>query len=209
MIWIISIFIFLSASSYLIAYHLRNSFWVYTFKPGTILLMILMVSFGTEELTHESTWIIIGLIFSLSGDIFLMIPKNKFLEGLVSFLIAHLCYIIAFTQGLTNLSFEWNVGIPFFAVGILYYAYLLKSLKQEKNIVLQVGVFVYIVVICFMGVYSFSTGSQLAIIGSIIFLLSDAILALNKFAKPFQTAQYYVMITYYAAQYLISLSVLA
>ena len=38
-----------------------------------------------------------GLLFSLVGDVSLMLPNERFIQGLVSFLVAHLCYIVAFT----------------------------------------------------------------------------------------------------------------
>ncbi len=171
-----------------------------------MVLIILLASTGLTEPSFYIIWVMIGLLFSVCGDIFLMLPSDKFLQGLTSFLIAHICYIIAFTNGLQDSAIDWQVIVPLGLFGIFYYSFLYPSLKKEANLLLQIGVMMYIAIICFMFTQSYSTGSQWAIIGSFSFLVSDAILAYDRFHKRFQTAHYYVMITYYAAQYLIALS---
>lgn len=207
-IYLLSAIIFISGVSYLLAITFKSPFWRYCLKPGTMLFIILLASMGLKEPNLYVISIIVGLLFSVCGDIFLMLPSNKFLHGLASFLIAHICYIIAFTNGLENFTFQWNIMLPIFLFGIFYYRFLYPSLKETGSLPLQMGVMMYIAVICFMFTQSYSTGSQLAIIGSFSFLISDAILAYNQFYKPFQTAHHYVMITYYLAQYLIALSLL-
>ncbi|NIM96588.1 MAG: hypothetical protein GTO24_00470, partial [candidate division Zixibacteria bacterium] len=74
---------------------------VYLFKPLTMVLILLIavVAGGTTAFWAYKLAIITGLICSLLGDVFLMLPVNRFLAGLVSFLIAHLFYISAFTSG--------------------------------------------------------------------------------------------------------------
>ncbi|PAQ13162.1 lysoplasmalogenase [Bacillaceae bacterium SAOS 7] len=208
MIYWLSPIIFISGAAYLFAVKAESSFWKYVLKPGTMVFIILLASTGLKEPTFYIIWIIIGLLFSVGGDIFLMLPSNKFLQGLTSFLIAHICYIVAFTNGLSHFTIDWRTIVPLGLFGIFYYSFLYPSLKKEGNLLLQIGVMMYIAVICFMFTQSYSTGSQWAIIGSLSFLISDAILAYDQFHKRFRTAHYYVMITYYLAQYLIALSVI-
>ncbi|MGM7636670.1 lysoplasmalogenase [Bacillus sp. Hm123] len=208
MIYWLSAIIFISGIAYLFAVKAESSFWKYVLKPGTMVFIILLTSTGLEEPTFYIIWIIIGLLFSVGGDIFLMLPSNKFLQGLTSFLIAHICYIVAFTNGLSHFTIDWRIIVPLGLFGVFYYSFLYPSLKKEGNLLLPIGVMMYIAVICFMFTQSYSTGSQWAIIGSLSFLISDAILAYDQFHKRFRTAHYYVMITYYLAQYLIALSVI-
>src|SRR5215203_1018502 len=75
-----------------------NIHWiVYIFKPlTTVLILVLALSAITETKRYKIA-IVAGLICSLAGDVFLMLPGDQFLPGLVSFLLAHVCYLIAFT----------------------------------------------------------------------------------------------------------------
>ena len=68
----------------------------YFAKPGVILILIawLFINGGYQG---PAKFFMIGLFFSLAVDIFLMLPDEKFIAGLVSFLIAHLAYIRGFT----------------------------------------------------------------------------------------------------------------
>ena len=71
---------------------------LYLFKPLTMLLIIALFSTKTAlTLNTYSSLLLIGLLCSLAGDIFLMLPKDRFLPGLISFFLAHLAYIAAFT----------------------------------------------------------------------------------------------------------------
>ncbi|MCD6285147.1 MAG: hypothetical protein J7M39_04450, partial [Anaerolineae bacterium] len=46
---------------------------------------------------HLALWFVVALVFSLAGDIFLMLPDEKwFVPGLLAFLVGHLCYIVGF-----------------------------------------------------------------------------------------------------------------
>ena len=67
----------------------------YVAKPATLLALLAYAAFG-----HASPWLVAALVFSLLGDIFLMLPADLFLAGLAAFLIAHLAYIGAFAGAL-------------------------------------------------------------------------------------------------------------
>src|SRR5690606_41962032 len=72
---------------------------VYLFKPLTTVLILLLALLASPPVTPAYQWLIVlGLLFSLAGDVFLMLPRDRFVAGLVSFLIAHLFYIAAFAQ---------------------------------------------------------------------------------------------------------------
>ena len=42
------------------------------------------------------TWFVIAVLLSLAGDVFLMLPSDRFVAGLASFLLAHVAYIAGF-----------------------------------------------------------------------------------------------------------------
>ena len=72
----------------------------YISKPLTMLLIIAL-AFGYQSYDHDGShaWILLGLCLSLAGDVLLMLPSDRFMQGLAAFLVAHLCYIVGFAQG--------------------------------------------------------------------------------------------------------------
>ncbi|HXE50660.1 MAG TPA: lysoplasmalogenase family protein, partial [Ramlibacter sp.] len=146
-----------------------------------------------------------GLACSLVGDCFLMFP-GFFIPGLVSFLIAHLFYIALFRQ-----SVPWFPSRPAllvtFGVGAAMYAFLFDGL----NPVLRIAVAAYVVVIALMAAQAIGRATVLrdksavaVAVGAGFFMLSDSLLATNKFAFALPMAQFWVLATYYVAQILIT-----
>ena len=184
----------------------------YVFKPLTVICMIVYLAIETLTSININTnyafAILLGLIFSLAGDCFLMLRPQKFIAGLVSFLIAHIVYCAAFynlIDGALNLTALWIMLIP--ALG--YYGFLYNGLNK-----LKIPVAIYVSAILSMTYLSFnvyqqqdSTIALLGFIGALFFMLSDSLLALNKFKRPFKLAQPSILSTYYLAQWLIVKSV--
>lgn len=181
---------------------------VYLFKPLTVLLIIL-IALQQKNPTSQSYRIIIvaGLVFSLAGDIFLMLPRDRFIQGLFSFLLAHLCYIAAFiTEG--NRAVSTLILLPFLAFGALMLHALWPHLGK-----LRAPVVVYMLVILLMGWQAASRflvtnqeGSLMAFMGALLFIASDSLLAVNRFKTGFRSAQALTLSTYFLAQWLIALS---
>lgn len=182
---------------------------IYSAKPATTSLILVIALTAAQPVSaFYQSMIVVGLLFSLAGDIFLMLPRDRFVAGLVSFLIAHLCYIGAFASVLTWPFLSWR-GLPIvvFAVGI--YTLLAPNLNK-----LRLPVLVYMAAISLMAwlaitlfVQREETWTLWAAIGAVLFVISDSVLALNRFRKPFWSAQLIVLGAYYAAQWLIALSV--
>lgn len=186
----------------------HNRQQVYIFKPLTTLLIIGIALLGVGETTAVyKTLILIGLLFCLGGDIFLMLPAKYFIVGLVSFLIGHLFYIAAFV-GDAGFQFSWWIA-PLLIFGGLIYSVLHPHLGS-----MRVPVITYIVVILLMAWQALgrwsqvpTSGALLAAIGAISFVISDSALALDRFRRPFPTARLLVLTTYWLAQWLIALSI--
>ncbi|KAJ1931113.1 hypothetical protein GGF37_007501 [Kickxella alabastrina] len=143
-----------------------------------------------------------GLLFSTLGDIFLMLPLDQtFIPGLVSFLIAHILYIQAFGKPRRVI---WWMAAPYalFAAVMLG---LLSSGVGKEGWVVQVGVVVYVGVICFMAFCALMTGRIILVVGTVLFCVSDSVLAWNKFLQVYAWGEFVVMLTYYAAQLCIAL----
>lgn len=179
------------------------------FKPLAMALAIALVVLrarGQGGLRRFDALLVAGLAFSLAGDVLLMLPGH-FIAGLVAFLLAHLCYIVLFRQGVGWLPRPWALAATL-GVGAALYAVLFGGLGP----VLRPAVAAYVVVIGFMAAQAIGRAAALkdkaslaVAIGSVCFMLSDSLLALNRFHQPLPMAQAWVLSTYYAAQALIAL----
>lgn len=197
--------ILVSAITYLYALKSKNQTLIYILKPGTMLIIILFALTSTPS--AYAWWIIIGLLFSLLGDIFLMIPKDRFLQGLASFLAAHVCYVIAFLQIKLQKELSGFVTVSLVAIALIYFIRLVKGKRFTGGFPLIFAVFIYILLITSMVWVSILTENLFIILAAFLFYFSDATLAWDRFIKPLKYRHYLVMSTYFLAQYLFSLSI--
>lgn len=200
--------IFVCALLHLYGAYKEQKWLFYIFKPVTTLAIAALCWQLSPELNDYVWLILLGLLLSTLGDIFLMQPKDRFIPGLLSFLVAHVAYIIAFSMQL-ELTYTWALITPLFIIAILYLTMLWSSLAEMK-----VPVLVYMSIIVVMAWISGeryfsldSTASLYAFIGAIVFLFSDATLAFDRFKKQFHSAYGVIIVSYYLAQYFIALSV--
>ncbi|RHX89446.1 lysoplasmalogenase [Leptospira stimsonii] len=179
-------------------------------KLGTkivpILILIFFSLFEGNWKDRSGKYIFIGLIFSLFGDTFLALPGNYFVFGLGSFLVAQVLYSIGFSVG--NPVHIVRL-IPYLIFGILFYTWILPGM----NGALYVPVAVYVSAICVMGWRASSRECPKpeywkSFFGSLIFIGSDSLIAMGKFLSlPIPWIGVWIMLTYYAAQFLIYESV--
>jgi uncharacterized membrane protein YhhN len=194
--------------------HLRAEYrgprWqVYVFKPlTTSLLVLLALVQPTLQEPRYQVAVAVGLLCSLLGDVLLMLPRDHFALGLVSFLLAHVAYLVAFTAG-APLGAAPALLLPLLAAALP----LLRLLWPDLG-TLRLPVLLYAATILLMVWQAWgrrwvlpSQSATLAAVGAAFFMVSDSLLALNRFRRPLPNAQALIMITYVAAQALISLSV--
>ncbi|NLG49000.1 MAG: lysoplasmalogenase [Chloroflexi bacterium] len=180
----------------------------YVAKPlTTILILLLAVTRDGAGDPFYQAAIVVGLGFSLAGDVFLMLPGDRFVPGLASFLLAHLAYIVAFTSGGMGLSLVSLA--PFLPLMAVMYGVLAPHLGEMK-----VPVLLYEVVIIAMAWRAWArwaqtddTAALLGAIGAVLFVASDAALAVNRFVGRFKAVHALVLGTYFCAQWLIALSI--
>lgn len=142
-------------------------------------------------------WLLItGLIFCMLGDYLL----QWFVIGLSAFLIGHLFYISSFVHRFTFTRPRFLTMIIFLVYGGLMGFKLTEALQRNGETALIIPVIFYIIVIITMSWTAIMTGNTLAIVGSILFLISDSILAWNKFVADIDYSSVLIMSTYYAAQ---------
>jgi uncharacterized membrane protein YhhN len=184
---------------------------VYVAKPlATLAILALAALAAPQAEPGVARWILIGLAFSLAGDVLLMLPSDRFTAGLASFLLAHLFYIAAFTQQAGFQLAPWALLPLLVAVGLVY-----RRLSPGLGS-LRLPVIVYMAVIVGMAWQALArcavvpgTGPLLAAAGALLFATSDAALALARFQGPFRGSQAVVYASYFAAQWLIAVSLYA
>lgn len=210
LIVVLSILALISGSLHIRAEYFGPQKHIYLFKPLTMVCIILLALLIDPPISDTYKIIIlIGLVFSMGGDVFLMLPQDRFVPGLVSFLIAHLFYIVAFAND-GELPIVLWVTVPLLIFGGGMIAILLPTLGDMK-----IPVMAYMLVILTMGwmaigrwVDTEQPGSFLAATGATLFMISDAVLAYNRFKKPFHLARLLTLGTYFSAQWLIALSIM-
>ena len=146
-----------------------------------------------------------ALALSLAGDVFLMFP-GYFIPGLVAFLLAHLAYIALLRQGQRWFPSRRALAATL-GVGAAMYAFLWQGGLPPA---LRAPVAADVVVIALMAAQAIGRATVLreraaigVAVGAGFFMLSDSLLAINKFVTPLPMAQVWVLGTYYAAQLLI------
>jgi uncharacterized membrane protein YhhN len=181
---------------------------VYVLKPLTMGFIIALALVGPRVVPSlYKDLILAGLACSLAGDVFMMLRRKRFVEGLVCFLVAHLFYGAAF---LTRFSGHIDLGLllPF----LIYLAFVLGVLWTRLGR-MKAPVVLYMFVIMAMAVLASQrynhlpeAGALYALLGSILFVVSDSFLAANRFVGEFRYAQVFILGTYFAAQWLLALS---
>jgi uncharacterized membrane protein YhhN len=188
---------------------------VLAFKPATTLLLIAWAWPRGAEAPAVRRWVRAGLALSLAGDVFLMWPQQGFLPGLVSFLLAHLAYIVAFTRSVRLAARP----MPFVAYALIA-ATLLSQLWPGVPEPLRWPVLAYVACLATMAAQAAvlwlaargTAGVALArnaALGGVLFMTSDALLAFNKFNAPLPLAGLWILLTYWLAQGLIAASLRA
>ncbi|ARU62121.1 hypothetical protein CBW65_14775 [Tumebacillus avium] len=178
----------------------------YVWKPLTMILILLMAWLGADLEQSTAVWILIGLVLSLAGDVFLVLPSDRFVLGLVSFLAAHLCYIVSFLQQSAGSETGIGAALALALFGIVYFLLLFRSVQSSGGSGLLFAVACYILVILVMVWSAYRSGDTFLVAGAVSFLISDSILAWCRFKKTSIAGDLSVMVTYYAAQCLIAAS---
>jgi uncharacterized membrane protein YhhN len=185
--------------------------WYFLFKPLTTLLILFTalmaaLTWALTEWNAYASWVMAGLAFSLAGDVFLMLSDKRFVWGLVSFLVAHVCYIAAFTGRVRPGEPLW-LSLPFLAAAVIIAVQRARRLRWPVT-VYTVVLMVMVWRACAVWAVADNRQGLLAGVGAILFAISDTILAVNHFVVRFRPAQAIILSTYYAAQTLIAWSTL-
>ena len=172
------------------------------FKPAATGVVIAHAWRRGAGMALQRRWVLTGLAFSLAGDVALLWPQQGFLPGLVSFALAHLAYLVAFTRE-QRLAARPLAFVVYAAVA----GVILWQLWPGVPAALRVPVVVYVACLTAMAAQaavlwrSGSPRGAVLALGGALFVASDALLATHRFATPLPLASLWILSTYWGAQW--------
>ncbi len=180
-------------------------------KPLLIPALWLMLYF-TKSTVPGKNLLLTGLFFSWLGDVFLLFEYKHalfFIFGLVSFLTTHVFYIVYFLR-IKSAHPSLLKKQPVLIALVLAYGITLVWQLYPHLGDLKLPVMVYATIICSMLLCSLhiflkvnKKAAVFYLLGAAAFVVSDSLLAINKFYQPFAYAGVFIMLTYCAAQFFI------
>jgi uncharacterized membrane protein YhhN len=185
-------------------------------KPLATALIFLLAWRAVPALSlRYRRWILAGIACSLLGDILLMLPQDLFVAGLLAFLGGHLCFLAALLG-----DSRFSARQPLLLACLAYGAINLYLLWPSIAAPLRLPVIVYVLVLTSMAGQALVRARQFArrgdaqarsarraAVGALLFMLSDSLLAWNRFDGPMPLAALWVLATYYLSLWWIARSV--
>lgn len=182
----------------------------FAFKPLATLCVIAWAALGRSDDGLVKRWIVIGLVFSLAGDIALLWPVQGFLVGLVAFLLGHVSYLVALTRRVRFLA-----SPPAFGAWAIVAASVLAGLWAGVPTELRAPVLVYVCALGAMAAqatsvwlarrgYADAARWRIVALGGALFVLSDAILAADKFVGGIPMPTLWNLSIYWLGQWFIA-----
>jgi uncharacterized membrane protein YhhN len=168
-------------------------------KPLVMIGLILLAVTLHPSSDVARAMIVVGLVLSMAGDVFLMLPTDRFVAGLASFLLAHVFYIV----GLLVLGVSAGgvlLGVLVMAASMILVSRRVIAGAAATDRALVGPVTAYVAVLSVMVVAAFGTVSFFAIVGAVLFAVSDSILGWTRFVSDLPRSRTIVMVTYHLGQ---------
>lgn len=186
-------------------------------KPLMMIILSSWFFFNSRRYGDRFTLMVqAGLFFSLVGDVALMfqhLDEFFFLIGLSAFLLAHICYTIAFIRNISEVG-GWDgllMGGIVALVVMLYGTWFGWELSERLDRNMLIPVLGYVVAIGLMATLAgfrwmrtFARSFWTVLVGAALFMVSDSLLATNRFIRPLEWSPAVITLTYAAAQFLIA-----
>lgn len=187
---------------------------IYLLKPLSTLLVIAVATLSLLEPARNLLYtagVLVGLLFSLGGDIALMFQENRkaFTLGLAAFLAAHIAYAVVFTA-LGRFS-AWDIlsTVVLLAAGLGFYRLIRADLGSMRGPVIAYILIISVMVSRALGTLAspaFTAPQSLMVaVGAALFYCSDLILAASRFWRPWRYHRISLAF-YYGGQLLIALA---
>lgn len=195
-----------------IGFEIEKLQWVV--KP--LLMVLLGVYYYSVVGKSAMAKMVIGaILFSLVGDVCLLFQSNNelfFIFGLGAFLITHVCYVLTYRQHVKKVAgvglhgiqkFRFSLPIILAGTGLITILYTHLGALKFPVIVYAIVLMVMVLQALFRFGYTTLKSFWFVFAGALLFMLSDSLIAINKFLAPFAWAGLAIMVTYILAQYLI------
>lgn len=172
----------------------------YALKPATMVVLIAAAIALADPANDAARWIlVVGLVCSLAGDVFLMLDPKLFLAGLGAFLVGHVAYVVALAQFDLETAPLVIGGFVVVVAGSVIGRRIVDA-AAERDERFRVPVSAYVAVISAMVIAAFGTTIPAAIAGALLFYASDGILGWNRFVQPIPQGRLAIMIPYHLGQ---------
>ena len=177
----------------------RSTLLEYVGKPATTTALFVVAA--SLDVARDVSWglLLAALVACLLGDVFLMLPRDAFVPGLGSFAVAQALFAAGFVAGgvdTSRLVLGVMVTVP---VAVVLARRLVGALHRLGRPGLVGPVVVYMLVISAMAVTAVGAGSPLAIIGAVLFMASDAVIAESRFVRERAVQPVTIMVAYHLA----------
>lgn len=190
----------ISFFAYLFTLHLRPYPLSYILK---ILPILSLIGIAYYNLFGKMRIIILAaLFFSAIGDIILAFDGNTyFIFGLSAFAITHCLYIYTFLKTPTIFRKRSITAVIFIVFGLIMAKILVPILDK-----MLIPVLIYLSIITLMGISAVvgKNNNILLVVGAFLFIISDSIIAINMFHTKIPFSSFWIMITYFPAQFFIT-----
>ena len=183
-----------------VAVNLERKELEYLCKPLTMVLLIGCALALEPDEPAVRAWFVAALVLSLAGDVFLMLPRDLFVFGLVSFLFGHVAYIVGMhVDGLDGARFLVGIVIVMVLLAVIGTA-ILRGVRNGPEPKMAGPVVVYMFVISAMVASAIGVGHPAGVTGASLFYASDALIAWNRFLRETRYGRMTIIITYHLAQ---------
>ncbi len=185
----------------------------FIFKSGTAgtgILIILIIHAQAKKRARDTWWILGAFLFSITGDWFLSNmdgDSQMFVKGIALFFLAHVGYLL---YALFNGRIKGMFTLILLAAYLVFFFLMLYP--TFTDVALMVASLVYLLISCFslgaaMGMKGDRTAKRSYILGIILIIFSDTIIAFKEFVD-YHTFDFLITPTYYLAHIFITFSLI-
>lgn len=191
---------------------------LYAAKPLMLISLSVWFFLNTRVYGDRFTLLVqAGLFFSLAGDIALLFmykDEFAFLIGLAMFMVAHLCYLVAFGLNIADAKAP-PIGMVLPAVlsalvlGVAYWYSGVLMPRVDEIVAMPVGTYLLVVSLmvvaaAFRWQRTYRRSWLLVLLGALLFMVHDGFLTRDRFINPIENESILISATYAAAQLLIA-----
>jgi uncharacterized membrane protein YhhN len=179
----------------------------YAAKPA-VMVGLIAVALTLRPVSSAERWFfVVALALGLASDVFLMLPRDMFLAGLVAALVEHVAYIAGFRAREFSLGLLVIATLIALASVAIFLPPIVRAVRRAQPALVR-PILAYVAVFVVMVMSAGGTGSLVALAGALLFFYSDAVLAWNRFVKPLPYGRVINIVPYHAGQALLVLSLL-